>query len=142
MEKVLLAYDGSECARRALDYVLALVARQPGTSVHVLTAEPEPRLYGESAAYVQKEALDQAVLQEGGAIAAVAVAQLAAAGVTHQQEVLLGDASQLIAARAEAIGCTHIVMGSRGMGSVGNLLLGSVATKVLHRTQVPVTLIR
>jgi nucleotide-binding universal stress UspA family protein len=116
MEKVLLAYDGSECARRALDYVLALVARQPGTSVHVLTAEPEPRLYGESAAYVQKEALEQAVL--------------------------LGDASQLIAARAEAIGCTHIVMGSRGMGSVGNLLLGSVATKVLHRTQVPVTLIR
>jgi nucleotide-binding universal stress UspA family protein len=31
-------------------------------------------------------------------------------------------------------------MGTRGLGRVSGLLLGSVATKVLHLTKVPVTL--
>jgi len=33
-------------------------------------------------------------------------------------------------------------MGSRGLGAVSGLVLGSVATKVLHLTQVPIVLIR
>jgi nucleotide-binding universal stress UspA family protein len=33
-------------------------------------------------------------------------------------------------------------MGCRGLGSVSGLVLGSVATKALHLTDVPVTLIR
>jgi nucleotide-binding universal stress UspA family protein len=32
-------------------------------------------------------------------------------------------------------------MGTRGLGGLSNLLLGSVATRVLHLTDVPVTLI-
>jgi nucleotide-binding universal stress UspA family protein len=35
-----------------------------------------------------------------------------------------------------------IVMGTRGQGAVGNLLLGSVATKVIHLSKVPVTLVK
>jgi nucleotide-binding universal stress UspA family protein len=33
-------------------------------------------------------------------------------------------------------------MGTRGMGSVSNMLLGSVATKVIHLADVPVTLVK
>jgi nucleotide-binding universal stress UspA family protein len=33
-------------------------------------------------------------------------------------------------------------MGTRGMGAIGNLVLGSVATKVIHLTEVPVTLVK
>jgi nucleotide-binding universal stress UspA family protein len=32
-------------------------------------------------------------------------------------------------------------MGTRGMTAIANLVLGSVATKVLHLTQVPVVLV-
>ncbi|MFN5167526.1 MAG: universal stress protein [Pseudomonadota bacterium] len=35
-----------------------------------------------------------------------------------------------------------IVMGSRGMGALGNLAFGSVATKVVHLADVPVTLVK
>jgi nucleotide-binding universal stress UspA family protein len=36
----------------------------------------------------------------------------------------------------------HIVMGARGLGSIQGLLLGSVATKVIHLAEVPITLIK
>jgi len=36
----------------------------------------------------------------------------------------------------------HIVMGSRGLGSFEGLLLGSVATRVIHLTELPVTLVK
>ncbi len=33
-------------------------------------------------------------------------------------------------------------MGTRGMGAVGSLVMGSVAQKVVHRSPVPVTLVK
>ena len=36
----------------------------------------------------------------------------------------------------------HIIMGTRGLGSIRGLLVGSVATQVLHLVEVPVTLVK
>jgi nucleotide-binding universal stress UspA family protein len=43
--------------------------------------------------------------------------------------------------------CDQIIMGTRGLGAGGvaaisGLLLGSIATKVLHLVDVPVTLVK
>jgi nucleotide-binding universal stress UspA family protein len=43
-------------------------------------------------------------------------------------------------AREEQV--THIVMGTRGLGGVRGLLLGSVATQFLHLTNLPLTLVK
>src|SRR6476620_1498709 len=42
---------------------------------------------------------------------------------------------------AKAEGVDAIVMGTRGMRALGNLALGSTATKVIHLAEVPVTLV-
>ncbi len=42
----------------------------------------------------------------------------------------------------QKLGCDVIVMGTRGLSSVTGLLLGSVATRVIHEASVPVTLIK
>ena len=43
---------------------------------------------------------------------------------------------------AREIGAHQIVMGTRGLGSLGNLFLGSVASKVFRLAQVPVILVK
>jgi nucleotide-binding universal stress UspA family protein len=54
----------------------------------------------------------------------------------------VGPAADLIAATADKGDFDMLIMGSHGQGSLVNLVMGSVATKVLARTKVPVLLIR
>jgi nucleotide-binding universal stress UspA family protein len=51
----------------------------------------------------------------------------------------LGSPAETIDRVAREVGAYQIVMGTRGLG---NLFLGSVATKVVRLAQVPVTLVK
>ena len=53
-----------------------------------------------------------------------------------------GDAAQEIVRAAEHEKVDQIAMGTRGMSALGNLLLGSVAQKVLHLGHTPVLLVK
>ena len=48
----------------------------------------------------------------------------------------------MIASEAERLKCDSIFMGSHGRGAVGNLVMGSVASKVVHLTDLPVIIVR
>ena len=54
----------------------------------------------------------------------------------------VGPAGELIARAASEGGFDLVLMGSHGHGALANLVLGSVATQVLARCQVPVLLVR
>jgi len=62
--------------------------------------------------------------------------------VAHRAHVMYGEPGATVADAARRLKCRAIVMGTRGQGAVGNLLLGSVATKVIHLAKVPVTLVK
>jgi nucleotide-binding universal stress UspA family protein len=64
------------------------------------------------------------------------------AGQGNVQHVSVGPVGETIAAYAKEKHCSHIVMGTRGLGAVSGMVLGSVATKVIHLTDVPVTLVK
>jgi nucleotide-binding universal stress UspA family protein len=64
-----------------------------------------------------------------------------AAAVKHVHHIGIGDAPEIIARYIEDQNIEQVVMGTRGLGTVSGMLLGSVTTKVLHLVHVPVLLV-
>jgi hypothetical protein len=71
----------------------------------------------------------------------IATWKLDAAGVPYVHHISVGDPAEVIAEFAKQKGCDQIVMGTRGLGATG-LLLGSVTTKLIHLSDVPVLLVK
>jgi len=71
-----------------------------------------------------------------------AVGKAEAAGINFKSIVRTGQTAEAIAQAAHDEFVEHIVMGTRGLGSIQGLLLGSVAMKVIHLAQVPITLLK
>ena len=64
------------------------------------------------------------------------------AKVAYKYHISVGEVGDVVAHFVKDIGCDQVVMGTRGMGSVANLMLGSGANKVLQMVDVPVLLVK
>jgi len=69
-------------------------------------------------------------------------AELAADGLTVSVHLACGDPTAQILARAAEERCDLIAMATHGHGPVKDFFLGSVASAVRHRADVPVLLVR
>ncbi len=141
LKKILVPFDGSGASVRALAQAIAL-ARLTGGSIEVVFAHEEAVTYGEIAVYVQQPRM--AELQRAHADKILAEAEeagLKASGVPYAMEVAVGAVAQAITTHADRSGCDAIVMGRHGHSMVRDLLMGSVAMKVLHRAKLPVLLV-
>ena len=142
MHKVLVPFDGSDSAGRALAYVIGLAKEVGSIEVLLAMAHEPPMVHGEIAIYVSTEKLEAFQRQHSDEILAPARERLAESGVPFIEQVLVGPVAESIAACATQQGCDAIVRGTRGMSAMGNLLMGSIATKVVHVATVPVTLVK
>jgi nucleotide-binding universal stress UspA family protein len=140
--KILVPVDGSGAALRALKQAIGLARLAPGSSIHLVHAHEEPLIYGEIAVYVPREKMAQMQSGHSEALLAGAEAELKTAGLPYTKEVLSGPLGQTIAGHAERLGCDAIVMGRHGKSMLGDMLMGSVAMKVLHASKLPVMLVR
>ena len=142
MLKVLVPVDGSECSDRGVDFLIksAQWYRDP-VEVHLLTVHHHIP-YGRAASAIAGDEIQQYYQDEGLAALKTARARLDAAQVPYAFHIGVGEPAEVITQYAREKGCDQIIMGTRGLGSVGGLLLGSVATKVLHLASVPVLLVK
>lgn len=140
MRKILVPVDASESAQHAARYAAMLATDNPAIQLHLLNVqEPlETRTHALLSAQEGKSiqtAESQRVLQPVMQI-------LDDLGVAYRADWRSGDIASTIAAYAEDAGCESIVMGTRGLGLIGNLVMGSVAHKVVHLATMPVTLVK
>jgi nucleotide-binding universal stress UspA family protein len=142
MRRILVAIDGSETARRALDFAVMQARLAPVAELHVLNAQPTLSNYTAAEIYVTAERIQQVATERARAILDAAAERLANAGCSYQLEQTEGDPAETIARRAAELGCESITMGTHGLTSLGILFLGSVAQKVVHHASVPVTLVK
>lgn len=140
MRKILIATDGSEAGRAAVEAGVELAADE-GASVllvHVVSildfAEHEN---GSSPPLPQRLPRAEAdpALRDGLGVAAQQ-------GVEASAELLVGYPPKQIVRLASAEGADLIVVGSRGLGRVKSALLGSTSREVLAHAERPVLVVR
>jgi nucleotide-binding universal stress UspA family protein len=139
--KFLVPVDGSETAQRAVAHLIRLAECRESPEIHLLNVRAPVDAW-EVRRFLNEEEIARLQQSEGEADLRGARALLDAAGLAYQVEILAGPVAQTIASYAEEQGCDYIVMGNRGRGALADLFLGSVATKVIHLSKVPVTLVK
>jgi len=139
--KILLAVDGSEYTKKMLAYLTTHESLfSADNSYTIFTAQPQ--LPPRARAAVGKEIVDKYHAEEAEKILGPVSKFLARHGVDAKSQWKVGHAGETIAKTAESGKYDLVVMGSHGHSSLGNLVLGSVATQVLAHCAVPVLLVR
>jgi nucleotide-binding universal stress UspA family protein len=144
MHRVLIPIDGSETSLRAVRRFAALAPHLQPTEVLLLNVQ-HPAAMTERIAGGRPSELQslEAPLREAGLkLLAPVQAVLESAGISHAGHVEIGDPAETIAEFAKKYHCEHIIMGTHGLSAIASLVMGSVATKVLHFTSTPVMLVK
>jgi nucleotide-binding universal stress UspA family protein len=142
MHKLLVPFDSSDNAMRALEHAIRLAQKNGPMELVIVYSHEPPIIYGEIAIYLPEEKAKELQRRHGEDILRPAIEKAKRAGVTFTSQVLIGNIPKSIVSCAETLACDGIVMGTRGMSAIGNLVMGSVATKVIHLTKLPVTLVK
>jgi nucleotide-binding universal stress UspA family protein len=142
MRKLLVPVDSSDNAMRALEHAIRLAKGNGPMELVIVYAHEPPIIYGEIALYLPEAKAEELLREHSESILGPAIEKAKKAGVTFTSQVLVGDISKSIVSCAETLDCDGIVMGTRGMSAISNLIMGSVATKVIHLTKLPVTLVK
>jgi len=139
--KMLIAVDGSDYTKRMLAYIAAhdewFGARHSYTIIHGVLAVPH-----RAAAFVGQKAVQEYYEADAEVVFKPIRAFLAQKNIEATFVHTVGHVAESIAKLAEDERFDLVVMGSRGQADVVNMVLGSVATKVLAKCTVPVLLIR
>ena len=133
--RFLLAYDGSDGAKRALAVVLELAS--PGDSVTVVGVAEGIPLFGHAASLptpAQERAREETTAE--------AAAELAARGIPCTTVSRAGDSATAILEVAAHESSDLVVLGTRGLSAAERWLVGSVSTKVLHHARCSVLVAR
>ncbi len=143
MRRLLVAYDGSDNSKRALQYVVDL-ARDTGMAlqIHVVNVQHEPIIYGEYVTSAMIDELNNSLMAKSRSVLDEAAAMLQAGGLTCETHTQQGNVAEQINDAVKRLGCDTVVMGTRGLGSFTGLVLGSVASRVIHEVSVPVLLVK
>ncbi len=136
-EKILLATDGLVSTATAAQAAAVDLTEKGGAELHVVHVwhtVPSPhfdRVIRSELEMTGRDRLEQQVrlIEDAG-------------GTVAEVNLREGRAVEEIIARADEIGAGLVIVGSRGMGRLGRLALGSVSTGIVHRSHCPVLIVR
>jgi len=138
-ENILLAVDGSEHALNAARMASSLANAMSSQTLRIVVAyDPIPVHLGEP--YMQ-DAIN-ARISETEKILQEAIQALGAVSADIHTEMIEGDPAETIIEVAKTRNSDVIIMGSRGLGKLAGLILGSTSQKVVSFAPCPVLIVR
>ena len=138
--KILLATDGSENASRAADAAISLakgLSLPSITIIHIVTDPPS-----ESRMVQAKFDVHSLLEEESRKITSGTIARCDTAGIGYTLKVAIGDPAPEILAHVQKEQPDLVVIGSRGLGTLKGVLMGSVSQKIAHLAPCPVLIVK
>ena len=141
MLKMLLPVDGSDACSKAINRFIPILEWYKELPViHLLNVQYP--FHGDISMFVNQENIKQ-YHQEEGLKDLMQVRNLFdTAKITYQYHIAVGEPAETIIQFAQAQQCDQIVIGPRGLGLVTGMLLGSVASKLIHLSDILVLLVK
>jgi nucleotide-binding universal stress UspA family protein len=137
-KKILLATDGSEHSKRAAENAVHLAKCSPGSKIEIVyVADPDK---------VKSDVLrnwNSADIGDRHKERVKTVENMAQdSGVDYEIKVLHGEPGPAIVEHANKNGFEIVVIGSRGLNALQEMVLGSVSHKVAKRANCPVLIVK
>lgn len=140
--KLLIPVDGSANADRAVDYVIATAMNfKVAPQVHLLNVQWKLAT-GNVKLFIDQQTLNDYYREQGALALAQARAKLDVSGLAYTYHISVGSPAEGVVQYAQEHQVDQIVMSAHGEDTLSNLLLGSVAGKVVRLAQVPVLLVK
>jgi len=147
--KLLVAYDGSESSKNALQEGINMVKARGGevllyTAIEVVDYF-DPLPLGEATLIARKlppEEVKERVQKAGDKVQEEAKKELKKAEVAFRTQIDYGSPRADICEVAEKEGTDMIVVGSRGLGTIKRMFLGSVSQYVVNHAPCSVLVVR
>jgi len=140
--RVLVPVDGTPPSHRAVLHAITMAKACPTSQVILLNVQTRASLGLSDIGAEQPHEEERKARHVSLRLFEKDVAACHAARVFYETIVEVGPVADTIVRVAKEQHADHIVMGTRGLNSLGGLLLGSVTTRAVHLAHVPVTLIK
>lgn len=136
--KIAVAIDGSKNALRAAEHAIMLAKHLPDAYLEVICVADYDKAKNERLLSQSPESL---ILKREQKM--LPVLELAKdAGVQTKTTMLKGNPSQEIIRYVNLEGIDQLVIGSRGLNTFQEMILGSVSHKVIKHVNCPVTIVK
>jgi nucleotide-binding universal stress UspA family protein len=139
--KVLVAVDGSKSSLHAVKYAAKLSANMRSNDVITLIVVHDDHGLQHAKRWVGKAEVEDYLRELSDKELKSSLAVLVKAGIKHNTIIQTGHVAETIANMADK-GFDLVVMGTKGRSGITDLLIGSVAQRVLATCQKPVLLIK
>lgn len=141
--KILVASDGSKNAMRAVKFAIAQVkaSNLKTKSITLISVHDDAGLR-HAKSFVGSEAISDYLRELSDKELKPAIKALDDAGVKHSMVIKTGHVAEEIASLAQKEKFDMVVLGSKGRSAIADLLIGSVAQRVIAMVKQPVVLIK
>lgn len=140
--KILIAVDGSSHARTMIEQLASQLAWFRDTPALTLVYVHPALPYKRAVAWAGKDAVHQYYEEESDAALAEARKLLDTRGIAYAVEKRVGDPADEIVRLAQEGTFDLVAMGTHGATGLRSIVMGSVATKVVAGSKMPVLLLR
>lgn len=136
IQKILVTLDGSKNSERGLEMAINFARHYDTklTGIHVISKIPkefQKLEYPEKPLLIEAEKIMERVRKTS-----------ARNGILFEEKITFGDIGKEIVKFADNLNYDIIIIGARGRGAVKEILLGSISNYVLHKSKIPVMIVK